>query len=85
MFNAPMWALWLGFFGSFVAGFCLRFWAHARRFERRNELGIEQYNSYGDLMSSRAIEAMAGLVGNVLLAVGLGFVLLIVSRYLLLS
>jgi len=80
-----MWALWLGLFGSFIAGFCLRFWAHARRFERRNELGIEQYNSYGDMMSSRALETLAGLVGNVLLAAGLCFVLVIASRHLFLG
>lgn len=83
MMTAPLWALWLGLGGAFLAGFSLRYWVHAQRFNRRNALGIEQFNSYTDLWSSRFVEALAGLISNLVLAVGLGFVLLIVARYLM--
>jgi hypothetical protein len=82
MLNAPAWILWLGLVGALLAGFCLRWWANARRFERRNALGIEQFESYGDLMSSRFLEALAGIVGNLMLAAALCLLLLIAAQYL---
>lgn len=81
--HAPYWALELGLVSSFLAGFMLRWWVNARRFERRSPLGIEQFKNYADLWSSRVAEGVAGIVSNVLLAIGLGFVLLIATRQLL--
>lgn len=83
MLSAPMWVLWLGMAGSFVAGLCLRWWASAHRFERRNELGVEVYSSYGDLMSSRFFEKVANLLGGLFLAVALVFVLAVAARMMM--
>ena len=81
--HAPYWALGLGLVSAFLAGFLLRWWVNARRFERRSPLGIEQFKDYSDLWASRLAEGLGGIVSNVLLAVGLGFVLLIAARQLL--
>lgn len=83
MLNAPIWALWVGLVGSFIAGASLRWWASARRFERRNELGVELYSSYSDMMGSKFVEGLANMLGGILLAVTLGFVMLIGARMLL--
>jgi len=83
MLTVSMWVLWLGFGSSFLAGFSLRYWINSRRFERVNHLGIEQFDGYGDLWSSRFIETMVGTISHTLLAIGLVFVLLIVIRNLL--
>lgn len=83
MMHAPYWALWLGMLCAFLAGGLLRWWVNARRFERRSPLGIEQFKDYADLWSSRLAEGLASITANVLLAIGLGFVLLIAARQLL--
>jgi hypothetical protein len=82
MMAAPMWALWLGLGSAFLAGFALRYWINVRRFERLNPLGLEQFRSYADLWSSRFMETLASIASNLLLAIGLGIVLLIAARLL---
>lgn len=81
--HAPLWILLVGMGSAFLAGFCLKYWVHARRFERRNHLGLEHFASYSELMSSRFVEGAAQVFGNVLVGVGLLFVLLVAARELL--
>jgi hypothetical protein len=77
-----MWVLWLSLACACLAGFALRYWVNARRFERLNPLGLEQFKNYADLWSSRFMETLASIVSNLLLAIGLAFVLLIAARLL---
>ena len=73
----------MGMASAFLAGGLLRWWVNARRFERRSPLGIEQFKSYPDLCSSRFAEGLASTTANVLVAIGLVFVLLVAARQLL--
>lgn len=83
MLSAPMWVYLLGMGCALGAGFLLRYWIHARRFNRRSSFGIEQFDGYSDLWTARLVETLASIISGLLLAVGLGFVMLIAARYLL--
>jgi hypothetical protein len=78
-----MWVYLLGIGCALCAGFLLRYWVQARRFDRRSPFGIEQFNGYSDLWTSRLVETLASLISSLMLAAGLGFVMLIAARYLL--
>jgi hypothetical protein len=78
-----MWVYLLGMGCALCAGFLLRYWVQARRFDRRSPFGIEQFNGYSDLWTSRLVETLASLISSLMLAAGLGFVMLIAARYLL--
>lgn len=83
MLSAPLWVLWLGMVGGLVAGWALRYWASGRRFARINALGVEQFQSYEHLWSSRMLESAAHTLGGLLLVAGGGFLLLLAARYVL--
>lgn len=83
MLHAPLWVYVLGMCCALGAGFLLRYWVSARRFNRRSQFGIEQFNGYSDLWASRLFEALASIFSSLLLATGLGFLMLIALRYLL--
>lgn len=85
MMYAPEWVYWLGMGSALLGGFMIRHWVGARRFNRRNSLGVEQFGGYAHLWESRIVEAGASIVAGLMLSAGLGFMLLIVARYLLLS
>jgi hypothetical protein len=78
-----MWVYLLGMGCALCAGFLLRYWVQARRFDRRSPFGTEQFNGYSDLWTSRLVETLASLISSLMLAAGLGFVMLIAARYLL--
>lgn len=46
-------------------GIVLLLWANKRRFDRRNEAGVELYSSFYSMLGARSIDALIGLVGFV--------------------
>jgi len=82
MMAAPMWVYWLGLACALTGGFLLRYWVHARRFNRRSPLGIKQFHGYSDLWTSRLLETLASILSSLMLAAGVGFAMLIAARYL---
>jgi hypothetical protein len=56
---------------SLTLGLILAAFVGRRRFARRNFAGIEEFGSYGEAVGHRLVEALAGLLASVLLAVGL--------------
>lgn len=80
MTDAPTWLVLIFSFGGLIGGGCLTWWAAARRFERRNPIGIEQFSSYAQMMSSRTSEGFAKFLGNALVLLGLAGLLLVAVR-----
>jgi hypothetical protein len=52
-------------------GLILMMWAGRRRFSRTNAHGVEQFASYGQSLSHRAIEELVSLLGRLAFSTGL--------------
>jgi hypothetical protein len=55
---------------ALVIGFALSFYVNARRFNRRNQMGLELFTSYGAAVGVRLYESMVVIVSRVLIFVG---------------
>lgn len=57
-----------------VIGAALHFWLGSRAFKRRNQAGLETFDSYGKAVSNRAGEKIVLIVSRLLIFVGLVWV-----------
>jgi hypothetical protein len=53
-----------------IAGTLLRHYAFRRRFNRRNEYGVEMHSSYTSAVLKNKVENLLVLIGNITLFVG---------------
>jgi hypothetical protein len=58
---------------AIAAGWALSFYVNGRRFNRRNGMGVELFNSYANLVGIRAYEGLLVAVSRVLFGGGLIF------------
>lgn len=54
-----------------VIGAVLHFWLGSRAFKRRNQAGLETFDSYGKAVGTRAVERIVMVVSRLLIFIGL--------------
>jgi len=60
-----------------IAGLYLFIFVDRRQFYKKNSMGIEEYDSYGEAITSRFINTISGIAGAVLILVGI--IILVIS------
>lgn len=60
-----------------VSGIAAIMWLHKRRFERTNQYGAEQFNSFMSLFGNRTVEIVVYLLASAAILFGIGLTLLL--------
>lgn len=53
-----------------AAGALLAFWERKRRFDRRNEFGVERFSSYWAKLRAGTVDSVVGVAAVILLSAG---------------